>query len=73
MEITKQQSAGVLNLVVNGRLDAYWADHLAKELGEVLRGGVHRVSAVLAAVLRAIRALASGSLSQQMLLRRKTI
>jgi len=50
MEITKQQSNDALNLIINGRLDAYWADHLAKELGEVLRGGVHRVYVDLAEV-----------------------
>src|ERR1041384_2336507 len=50
MEITKQQSTDILVLSVSGRLDAYWADQLAKELGEVLRGGAHRVHMDLAEV-----------------------
>jgi len=44
MEITKQQHfADGLSVVVSGRLDGYWADHLAKELAEVLREGIHQV------------------------------
>lgn len=44
MEITTQQrSAGHIELAVKGRLDAYWADHLAKHLEEVVRGGARGI------------------------------
>ena len=43
MEITRDNSSGALSLIVKGRIDGYWADHLAKELAEVLREGVHQV------------------------------
>src|SRR5437773_10517731 len=43
MDITRERCADGLNVIVKGRLDGYWADHLAKELAEVLREGVHEV------------------------------
>src|SRR5262245_1128631 len=50
MEITKVVWSDGLNVVVKGRLDGYWADHLAKELAEVLREGIHQVRLDLAGV-----------------------
>jgi len=50
MEITAQQSDNVLELHVTGRLDAYWANHLASRLDEVIREGAHRVRLNMAAV-----------------------
>src|SRR5213593_3998178 len=43
MDITRERCADGLNVIVKGRIDGYWADHLAKELAEVLREGVHQV------------------------------
>jgi anti-anti-sigma factor len=50
MEITSQQSDNVLELQINGRLDAYWANHLATKLDEVIREGAHRLRLDLAEV-----------------------
>jgi anti-anti-sigma factor len=35
---------------VVGRLDAYWADHLARALDDAVRGGAHRIRANMAGV-----------------------
>lgn len=43
MEITTQQSGAVLDLIINGRLDAYWANHLSSKLDEVIREGGRRI------------------------------
>jgi anti-anti-sigma factor len=43
MEVTKRQVDGWQEVAVNGRLDAYWADHLSCELGEVISGGARQV------------------------------
>jgi anti-anti-sigma factor len=50
MEITKHPSHDSLELRVKGRLDGYWADHLASGLEEVVREGAHRISLNLAEV-----------------------
>lgn len=50
MEITTQVTAAGLEVKVNGRLDAYWADHLARALDDVVRGGAHRLQLDLAEV-----------------------
>jgi anti-sigma B factor antagonist len=50
MELAREHFGDALNLIVKGRLDGYWADHLAKELAEVLREGVHQVRLDLAGV-----------------------
>src|SRR5207247_10349287 len=50
MDITRERCAGGLTVIVKGRLDGYWADHLAKELAEVLREGVHEVRLDLSGV-----------------------
>lgn len=50
MDITKRPSGSKLELAVKGRLDAYWADHLSKELAEAVRGGAHHLILNLAGV-----------------------
>jgi len=50
VEITKERRDDALELRVKGRLDAYWADHLARSLEEAIRGGDHRVRLDLAEV-----------------------
>src|ERR1051326_5113934 len=47
---SRELCADGLNVIVKGRLDGYWADHLAKELAEVLREGVHDVGLDLSGV-----------------------
>ena len=44
MEITRKTGTDGLELVVEGRIDAYWADHLTAALDEALRGGADRIS-----------------------------
>jgi anti-anti-sigma factor len=44
MEIVRQPSEGDdAEIKLRGRLDAYWADHLAKELDQLVRDGAHRL------------------------------
>ncbi|MBI3782312.1 MAG: STAS domain-containing protein [Deltaproteobacteria bacterium] len=43
MEITTTLTAGVGEIGVAGRLDAYWADHLTKAIDEILHGGTHHL------------------------------
>jgi anti-anti-sigma factor len=50
MDITTRHVGDKAELIVKGRLDAYWADHLMKELTEVIRGGRHRLTLNLAGV-----------------------
>jgi len=50
MEITLRQSGNVMELHLTGRLDAYWANHLASRLDEVIREGAHRLRLNMAAV-----------------------
>jgi anti-anti-sigma factor len=50
MEITRHQSGDALELRISGRLDAYWADHLANELKETVRGGSDRLRLDLSGV-----------------------
>ena len=50
MEITTRRDDDVLELAIDGRLDAYWADHLATALEEAVRGGADRIRIDMAAV-----------------------
>ena len=43
MEITVETSGEATKLKVKGRLDAYWADHLAKALEAEIRRGSHHL------------------------------
>ena len=44
MEITKQQTGEMLEIRIEGRLDAYWADHLTAGLSDVIREGARQIS-----------------------------
>ena len=48
MEITQQQREQYLEMCVEGRLDGYWAQHLASSVGAVMREGAHAVRLNLA-------------------------
>src|SRR5438132_9870166 len=50
MEITKRQVGEFTELIVKGRLDGYWADHLTKALEDVIRGGVDHIRLNMAEV-----------------------
>src|SRR5262245_35342338 len=50
MDITTHPGEDALELEISGRLDAYWADHLAAALEEALRGGADRIRLNMAAV-----------------------
>lgn len=50
MEITKQQTKGLLSLTVTGRLDGYWSDHLTQQVDEVMRNGTDQLQIDLAGV-----------------------
>jgi anti-anti-sigma factor len=50
MEIIAQQSGNALELKIKGRLDAYWANHLASRVDEVIREGAHRIRLNMAEV-----------------------
>ena len=50
MEITKQSVGQFTELVIKGRLDGYWADHLTSALEDVVRGGADHVRLNLAGV-----------------------
>lgn len=42
MEITRVERAGLPELLVAGRLDSYWARHLAEAVDELMREGIHQ-------------------------------
>ena len=44
MEITRKTGTDGLELAVEGRIDAYWADHLTAALDDAIRSGAGRVS-----------------------------
>jgi anti-anti-sigma factor len=48
MEIVRRQQEGFLEVVFEGRLDGYWAEHLAAAVGEVMHEGNHAVRVNLA-------------------------
>src|SRR6266496_2817146 len=43
MEITKAQRGELLELRLQGRLDASWADHLGKAIDDAIRAGSHQI------------------------------
>ena len=49
MEIDERQLADSVELAVRGRLDSYWADHLAARLSDVIQKGHHRLRLNLSA------------------------
>src|SRR4030095_16978101 len=50
MEITQQKAGQFTELVIRGRLEGYWADHLTSALEDVVRGGADHVRLNLAGV-----------------------
>src|SRR5262245_1069454 len=44
MEITRKTGNEGLELAVEGRIDAYWADHLTAALDDAIRSGAGRIS-----------------------------
>ena len=48
MEIVRTERGGYLELSIEGRLDGYWAQHLATSVGDVIRQGTHAVRLNLA-------------------------
>ncbi len=48
MEITRLEKDGCLDLVIKGRLDGYWAQHLTAALDDVMRDGIHHARLNLA-------------------------
>lgn len=50
MELTKHHTADGLEVRLSGRLDAYWADHFAAALDEMVRAGADRIELNLSAV-----------------------
>jgi anti-anti-sigma factor len=51
MEISKRHSGGTVEVVVAGRIDGYWSDHLASAIDEEIRLGSHHVSLDLSEVV----------------------
>nr|MBP7654165.1 STAS domain-containing protein [Candidatus Dependentiae bacterium] len=43
MEITKNIQNNIIEIMVEGRLDAYWSEHLSRELSEILRTGADKI------------------------------
>ena len=43
MDIQQREAGGALELVIGGRLDSYWADHLTAKLNEVIQKGHHHL------------------------------
>jgi anti-anti-sigma factor len=50
MEISKRQTGDYGEINLQGRLDGYWSDHLARTLEETVRDGVHHIRLDLSAV-----------------------
>ena len=50
MEIVKKQVQDILELHLEGRLDAYWADHLSASIEDSIRQGFHQLQLNLANV-----------------------
>src|SRR5215469_16761864 len=50
MQITKRFIGEMVELKVEGRLDVYWADHLAAAVGQEIRQGSHHIQLDLAQV-----------------------
>ena len=50
MQITRNDSGGVVELAIAGRLDGYWAEHVDSVLADVVREGHHHIRLDLAKV-----------------------
>ncbi len=43
LEITRVDKGGCPELLIAGRMDSYWSQHLAEAIDELMRDGIHRV------------------------------
>src|SRR5262249_62336370 len=43
MQISKRQSGGMVDLLVEGRMDVHWSEHLASAVREEMRQGSHHI------------------------------
>nr|HPG32151.1 STAS domain-containing protein [bacterium] len=43
MEIIKTIKNNIIEAAISGRLDAYWSEHLSRELSEILRTGADKI------------------------------
>src|SRR5215475_2523725 len=43
MQISKRQSGGMVDLLVEGRMDVHWSEHLAAAVREEMRRGLHHI------------------------------
>src|SRR4051794_41101910 len=50
MEITKQLRGETVELKIQGRVDGYWADHLAAAVDQEIRHGSHNIQLDLSQV-----------------------
>jgi anti-anti-sigma factor len=50
MEIKRKKEQGFEVLVLDGRLDAYWSDHLESELTKCIRDGIYKLRIDMSAV-----------------------
>lgn len=50
MQVTWQDTDGVMVVTASGRLDGYWSDHLAQALDELLRQGSHAIRLNMAGI-----------------------
>lgn len=50
MEIQKQTNGDLLEMKIQGRLDAYWSDHLTNSIEESIRQGSHKIQLNLSQV-----------------------
>ena len=50
MEISKQRVGDVVELEIQGRLDGYWADHLAQSFDDAIREGTRNLKVNLSRV-----------------------
>ncbi len=50
MEIKRKREQGFEVLILDGRLDAYWSDHLESELTKCIRDGIYKLRIDMSAV-----------------------
>lgn len=50
MNLLRRKTDQGMELIVDGRLDAYWADHLSQEITQIMHGGEHNLRLQLGGV-----------------------
>ena len=50
MKLSRRPTNHGIELIVDGRLDAYWADHLSQEINRIVQEGMHHIHLHLGAV-----------------------